>query len=106
MQRRHKKFLWKKLFVGQRYCRTKDQKLLSGLPKLKGKMSKLRDVLSKLVLLKRITDGGLRPQLPKALGGLGQNPPKAERVFDKTSYFNAIEIHSSHAQSYLKELNF
>ena len=54
------------LFAGQKYCRTKDQKLLSDLPKLKVKMSKLGDVLSKLVLLKRITDGGLGAKLPEA----------------------------------------
>ena len=73
----------------------KDQKLLSRLPKLKVKMSKLGDVLSKLMLLKRITEGGL-----------GVKPPEAEQFFEKTSYFNAIGIHSALILSYLKELDF
>ena len=64
------------LFVRQRYCRTKDQKPLSGLPKLKVKIFKLGDELSKLVLLKRITDGGMRAK-----------PPEAERVFEKNKLF-------------------
>ena len=51
-------------FLGQIYRRMDDQKLQSGLPKLKVKMSKLRDVLNKLVQLKLITNGvlGSRPQ--------------------------------------------
>ena len=65
----------------QRYCRTKDQKPLSGLPKLKVKMSKLGDELSKLVLLKRITDGGL---------GL-------ERVFEKNQAILMPLEYISHA---------
>ena len=39
-------------------------------------MSKLADVLSKLVLLKRTTDGGL-----------GAKPPEAERFFEKNKLF-------------------
>ena len=58
--------------MGQRYCRTKDQKPLSGLQKLKVKIFKLGDELSKLVLLKRIT-----------AGGLGTKPLEADRVFEK-----------------------
>ena len=81
--------------MGQRYCISKDQTLLSGLPKLKVKMFKLGDVLSKLVLLNCITDGGL-----------GVKPPEAERFFEKTSYFNAIGIHTARVLSYLKELDF
>ena len=58
-------------------------------------MSKLGDELSKQVLLKRITDGGL-----------GAKPPEAERVLEKTSYFNGIGIHFARVLSYLKELDF
>ena len=60
--------------MGQKYCRTKDQKPLSGLPKLK--CLNLGDVLSKLMLLKRITKGGL-----------GASPPEAERFFEKNKLF-------------------
>ena len=52
-------------------------------------MSKLRDVLGKLVPYKRITDGGLGAELPAA-GGYGDL-----QIFEKTSFFNAIGIHSA-----------
>ena len=81
--------------MGQKYCRTKDQKPLSGLSKLKVKMSKLGDELSKLVLLKRITDGAW-----------GRSPQKLSDFLKKTSYHNAIGIHFARVLSYLKELNF
>ena len=77
--------------MGQRYCRTKDQKPLSGLPKLKVKMYKLEDVLSKLVLLKRITDGG-------GGGGVGCEALRSWAIFfeKKQAIFMPLE-YISHA---------
>ena len=57
-------------------------------------MSQLGDVLSKLVLLKRITDGGLVAK-----------PTEAGQFYGKTSYLNAIGSHSTCAKSHLKELD-
>ena len=81
--------------MGQRYCRMKHQKLLFGLPKLKVKMSKLEDVLSKLVFTQTYHRRGS-----------GSEYPEAKRFSEKTSYFNVIGIHSARVLSYLKELNF
>ena len=98
--------------MGQNYHRMEDQKpwpnwaleqnfaegkKLERKPK-KLKMSNLRDVLSKVIQLKQITDGGL-----------GAEPPAAERffvIFWKKSYFNAIESHFPRVQSHLKVLDF
>ena len=60
-------------------------------------MSELGDALNKLVYLKRVTDGGL-----------GAKPAAAGRfivILWKKSYFNAIESHFAHVQSFLKELD-
>ena len=57
-------------------------------------MPQLGDVLSKVVELKRITDGSL-----------GMKPPKAEQFFEKKSCFNAIGSHSAFVHSHLKELD-
>ena len=54
-------------------------------------MSKVEDVLSKLVQLNRFKKGGLGVQ-PPAFGGyegLGAKPPAARQFWEK-SYFNAI----------------
>ena len=75
-------------------------------------MSNLGDVLSKLVQLKRITDGGLKAKPPAAGGYWGPRakPPAASRFFcsffGKKSYFNAIGSHFARVQSHLKELKF
>ena len=74
-------------------------------------MSNLRDVLSKLVLLKHITDGGLGAEPPAAgrYGGLGAKPPAAGQflyVFGQKSYFNPIGSHFPRVHSRLKELDF
>ena len=62
-------------------------------------MSNLEGGLSKLVELKRITDGGP-----------GAKPPAAWQIFViifwKKSCFNAIGSHFLHVQSHLKELDF
>ena len=71
-----------------------DQEPWYDLPKLTVKMSQLGGVLSKLVELKRITDGSL-----------GMKPPEAEQFFGKKSYFNAIGSHSAYINSQLKELD-
>ena len=68
---------------------------MSGFQKLKVKMSKLGDVLSKLVQLKRITNEGVGPK-PQKLGIFLKIP----------NYFNAIEIHSARVQTYLSELDY
>ena len=61
-------------------------------------MSNLGDVLSKLALLKCVTDGGYE--------GLGAKPPAEGRFFEKKSYFNAIGSHFARVQSHFKELDF
>ena len=64
-------------------------------------MSKLGDVLSKLVQIKRITNGGLGVQ-PPAAGDyecLGAKPSTTRQffvIFWKKSYFNAIMDDISH----------
>ena len=68
--------------------------------KPKVKMSKLRDVESKLVYRNSyiITDGDL-----------GAKPPTVAQflvIFWKKSYFNAFGSHFAHVKSYLKELDF
>ena len=61
-------------------------------------MSELEDVLSKLVYLKRVTEGsGAEPTLAGGFGFV---------IFWKKSYFNAIESHFARVQSHLKELDF
>ena len=60
------------------------------------KTSELGDVSSKLLQIKRITNGGLRA---KPLSDFLQ-------FFGKISYFNAIGSHFARAQSHLKELDF
>ena len=73
-------------------------------------MSKLEDVLSKLVQLKRITER-FGVELPAAEGyeGLWAKPQATERffvIFWKKNYFNAIGSHFARVQSHLKELDF
>ena len=72
-------------------------------------MSKVRDVLSKLLLLKRVTDGSLGAEPPAAgdYGDLGAKPSTAGQVFVvfwKKSYFNATGSHFARVQSHLEEL--
>ena len=61
-------------------------------------MAKWGEVLSKLVELKRITDGGLAAEHPAA----GQ----FFVIFCKKSYFNAIESHFARVQCHLNKLDF
>ena len=73
-------------------------------------MSNLEDLLSKLVQLKRNTDGGLRAESPAAGGyvRLGAKPPAARRFFviRKNNNFNAIGSHLARVQNHLKEIDF
>ena len=86
------------------------------------KMSKLEDVLSKLVLLKRVTDGGLGAKPPAmgwsyglyaGYGYLVARPPAPGRFFVilwKKIYFNAIGpisiyFYFARVQILLKELD-
>ena len=67
----------------QRYRKIEDQTPWPGLPKVK--ISKLGNMLSKLVLLNRIKDGGLGAE-PPAAGGYGGSRGKlsaAGRFFKK-----------------------
>ena len=67
-------------------------------------MSKLGDVLSKLVQLNRFKDGGLGVDSPVSggYGGLGAKPPAAGKFWKKERYFNAIGSHFAHVQSHFK----
>ena len=72
------------------------------------KTSDLRYALSKLELLKRITDGSLgrNPQPPEAMR---EKSPAAGRFFvilGKKILFIGIGLHFAHAQRNLKELDF
>ena len=64
----------------QRYRRTKDQKLWSGLPKLKVKMSKLGDVCEQTRVTQRYHERGSGGGAPAAGGfvGLGASPPEGK----------------------------
>ena len=90
--------------MGQIYRRMEDKKLLHDLAcnqdfaKRRWKMSKLGNVLSKLELVKCITDGGLGVE-PQAAGRLWV-------IFEKKNYSNVIESHSARVWSHLEELDF
>ena len=63
------------------------------------KIYKLGDVCKQTSLLKRITDGGLRPK-PQLLGKF------FAFFFGKKSYFNAFGSRFACVQNHLKELDF
>ena len=74
-------------------------------------MFNLGDVSSKILFLKRITNGALGAEHPASgsYEGLGAKPPAYRRflyLFGKQSYFNAIGSHFAHVQSHSKELDF
>ena len=85
----------------QRYRRKKDQKMWPGLAgsqdfaEQRGKMSKLGDVLSRLMQVKSITDGGLgeSPSPLEAMGVWGVKLPQPLAIFGKNNLFNVIESH-------------
>ena len=67
-------------------------------------MSKLGDVLSKLVQLNCFKDGGLGVEPPVSGGyeGLGAKPSAAEKFWEKERYFNAIGSNFARVQSHFK----
>ena len=75
----------------QRYRKIEDQTPWPGLPKVK--ISKLGNMLSKLVLLNRIKDGGLGAE-PPAAEGYGSSRGKlsaAGRFFKKKSISMSLD---------------
>ena len=68
-------------------------------------MSKLGDVLSKLVLLNRFKDRdlGMEPPASGGNGGLGAKPLATGKFWEKESYFNAIGPHFAGVQSHFKK---
>ena len=86
--------------------RTASQKILQM------RISKLGDVVSKLVQLKRITDGGLEAKPPAAVGygGLRAKPPVAGQFFcdflKKIALLMPFGLHFTRFQSHLQQQNF